>query len=134
MAVSGTINVSMSFVDSTTSSGVVSEKKAALSSADVYTSGKVAVVSGTVGTAVQNIDLTSLNYRNAAGELVTISTVDRCGFVSGNEAFVQFVDIDIKLHSTNNHMAVTSVHNTDDTVHVYTTNGTSSYTLLFYGD
>ena len=46
MAVSGTINVSMSFVDSTTSSGVVSEKKAALSSADVYTSGKVAVVSG----------------------------------------------------------------------------------------
>jgi hypothetical protein len=53
MAVSGTINVSMSFVDSTTSSGVVSEKKATLSSSDAYTTGKVAVVSGTVGTVVQ---------------------------------------------------------------------------------
>jgi hypothetical protein len=127
MAVSGTINVSMSFVDSTTSSGVVSEKKAALSSADAYTS-------GTVGTAVQNIDLTDLGYRDAAGELVTISTVDRCGFISDNEAFVQFVDIDIKLHATDNHMAVTCVHNTDDTVNVYTTNGTSSYTLLLFGD
>ena len=134
MAVSGTINVSMSFVDSTTSSGVVSEKKAALSSADAYASGKVAVVSGTVGTAVQNIDLTDLGYRDAAGELVTISTVDRCGFISDNEAFVQFVDIDIKLHATDNHMAVTCVHNTDDTVNVYTTNGTSSYTLLLFGD
>ena len=94
----------------------------------------MAVVSGTVGTAVQNIDLTDLGYRDAAGELVTISTVDRCGFVSDNEAFVQFVDIDIKLHATDNHMAVTCVHNTDDTVNVYTTNGTSSYTLLLFGD
>jgi hypothetical protein len=134
MAVSGTINVSMSFLDSTTSSGVVSQKKLSLSSADIYTTGKVAVVTGTVGTALQNIDLSSLGYRNAAGEPVAISTVDRCGFISDNEAFVQFVDIDIKLHATDNHMAVTCVHNTDDTVNVYTTNGTSSYTLLLFGD
>ena len=134
MAVSGTINVSMSFVDTATSSGVQSEKKASLSSADVYTSGKVAVVTGTVGTAVQNIDLTSLGYRDAAGNVVAISLVDQAGFVSENEAFLQFVDIDIKVHSTDNHMAVTCVHNTDDTVNVYTTSGTSSYTLLLFGD
>lgn len=134
MAVSGTINVSMSFVDTATSSGVQSEKKASLSSADVYTSGKVAVVTGTVGTAVQNIDLTSLGYRDAAGNEVAISLVDQAGFVSENEAFLQFVDIDIKVHSTDNHMAVTCVHNTDDTVRVYTTSGTSSYTLLLFGD
>lgn len=134
MAVSGTINVSMSFVDTATSSGVQSEKKASLSSADVYTSGKVAVVTGTVGTAVQNIDLTSLGYRDAAGNEVAISLVDQAGFVSENEAFLQFVDIDIKVHSTDNHMAVTCVHNTDDTVNVYTTSGTSSYTLLLFGN
>lgn len=134
MAVSGTINVSMSFVDTATSSGVQSEKKASLSSADVYTSGKVAVVTGTVGTAVQNIDLTSLGYRDAAGNEVAISLVDQAGFVSENEAFLQFVDIDIKVHSTDNRMAVTCVHNTDDTVHVYTTSGTSSYTLLLFGN
>lgn len=134
MAVSGTINVSMSFVDTATSSGVQSEKKVSLSSADVYTSGKVAVVTGTVGTTVQNIDLSSLGYRDAAGNEVAMSLVDQAGFVSDNEAFLQFVDIDIKVHSTDNHMAVTCVHNTDDTVNVYTTSGTSSYTLLLFGD
>ena len=133
MALNGTINVSMSFVDTASSTGVESEKKASLASADVYTSGKVAVVTGTVGTAVQNIDLTSLDYRDAAGNLVTMSYVDRAGFVSENEAFVNFVDIDIKLHATDNHMAISCVHNTDDTVNVYTTNGTSSYTLLLFG-
>ena len=133
MALSGTINVSMSFVDTASSTGVESEKKASLASADVYTSGKVAVVTGTVGTAAQNIDLSSLDYRDAAGNLVTMSYVDRAGFISENEAFVNFVDIDIKLHATDNHMAISCVHNTDDTVNVYTTNGTSSYTLLLFG-
>lgn len=133
MALNGTINVSMSFVDTASSTGVESEKKASLASADVYTSGKVAVVTGTVGTAVQNIDLSSLDYRDAAGNLVTISYVNRAGFISENEAFVNFVDIDIKLHATDNHMAISCVHNTDDTVNVYTTNGTSSYTLLLFG-
>ena len=133
MALNGTINVSMSFVDTASSTGVESEKKASLASADVYTSGKVAVVTGTVGTAVQNIDLSSLDYRDAAGNLVTMSYVNRAGFISENEAFVNFVDIDIKLHATDNHMAISCVHNTDDTVNVYTTNGTSSYTLLLFG-
>jgi len=133
MALNGTINVSMSFVDTASSTGVESEKKASLASADVYTSGKVAVVTGTVGTAVQNIDLSDLDYRDAAGNLVTMSYVDRAGFISENEAFVNFVDIDIKLHATDNHMAISCVHNTDDTVNVYTTNGTSSYTLLLFG-
>jgi hypothetical protein len=123
----------MSFVDTASSTGVESEKKASLASADVYTSGKVAVVTGTVGTAAQNIDLSDLDYRDAAGNLVTMSYVDRAGFVSENEAFVSFVDIDIKLHATDNHMAISCVHNTDDTVNVYTTNGTSSYTLLLFG-
>jgi hypothetical protein len=133
MALNGTINVSMSFVDTASSTGVESEKKASLASADVYTSGKVAVVTGTVGTAAQNIDLSDLDYRDAAGNLVTMSYVDRAGFISENEAFVNFVDIDIKLHATDNHMAISCVHNTDDTVNVYTTNGTSSYTLLLFG-
>ena len=61
MALNGTINVSMSFVDTASSTGVESEKKASLASADVYTSGKVAVVTGTVGTAAQNIDLSLIH-------------------------------------------------------------------------
>lgn len=77
MAVSGTVNVSASFVDTDETTGVVSEKKVSLASADVHTGGKVALVTGTCGTAVVNIDLTSLDYRDAAGELVTLDIVQR---------------------------------------------------------
>lgn len=133
MATSGTINVNFSFIDSTSTTGVVSDKKAALSSGNTYTTGKVAIVTGTVGTAVQTIDLTDLPYRDASGNLVTISEVDHAGFQSNNEAYVHFVDIDVRLHSTDNFLAVSCIHNTDDTIQVFTTAGTSSYSLIMHG-
>lgn len=133
MAVSGTINVSMSFLDSASSSGVESEKKVSLSHAELHTGGKVAIVTGTVGTAVQTIDLTDLPYRDAAGNLVTISEVDHAGFKSDNEAFVHFVDIDVRLHSTGNYLATSCIHNTDDTIQVFTTAATATYSLLMVG-
>lgn len=133
MAVSGTINVNMSFLDSASSAGVEAEKKVSLASANVYTTGVVAIVSGTVGTAVQTIDLSSLPYRNAAGNLVTITEVDHAGFKSDNEAYVHFVDVDVRLHSTDNFLAVSCIHNTDDTIQVFTTASTASYTLIMHG-
>ena len=134
MAISGTINVSMSFVDSSTATGVDSQKKVALSHASLHTTGKVAIVTGTVGTATQTIDLTSLPYRDAAGNLVTISEIDHAGFMSDNEAFVHFVDIDVRLHSTDNFLSVSCIHNTDDTIQVFTTAATATYTLLMHAD
>jgi len=133
MAVSGTINVNMSFLDSASSAGVEAEKKVSLASANIYTTGVVAIVSGTVGTAVRTIDLTDLPYRNAAGNLVTITEVDHAGFKSDNEAYVHFVDIDVRLHSTDNFLAVSCIHNTDDTIQVFTTAATASYTLIMHG-
>ena len=133
MAVSGTINVSLSFLDSSSSTGVEAEKKVSLSSAHTYTTGVVAIVTGTVGTAVQTIDLSSLGYRNAAGELVTISEIDHAGFRSDNEAYVHFIDVDVRLHSTDNYLATSCIHNTDDTVQVFTTAATATYSLLMHG-
>ena len=133
MAVSGTINVSLSFLDSSSSTGVEAEKKVSLSSAHTYTTGVVAIVTGTVGTAVQAIDLSSLGYRNAAGELVTISEIDHAGFRSDNEAYVHFIDVDVRLHSTDNYLATSCIHNTDDTIQGFTTAATATYSLLMVG-
>ena len=133
MALSGTINVSMSFLDSASSTGVEAEKKVSLSHAEVHSTGKVAIVTGTVGTVVQTIDLTDLPYRDAAGNLVTISEVDHAGFRSDNEAYVHFVDIDVRLHSVDNYLATSCIHNTDDTIQVFTTAATATYSLLMVG-
>lgn len=133
MAVSGTINVNMSFLDSAAATGVEAEKKVSLSSANTYTTGVVAIVTGTVGTAVQTIDLSALPYRNAEGELVTITEVDHAGFRSDNEAYVHFVDVDVRLHSTDNFLAVSCIHNTDDTIQVFTTAATATYSLIMHG-
>lgn len=133
MAVSGTVNVSASFVDTDESTGVVSEKKVSLASADVHTGGKVALVTGTCGTAVVNVDLTSLGYRNAAGDEVSLSIVQRMALKANPGAFAEFVDSGEKLKSLCDRVSIECVQNTDDTIHVYTTAGTSTYTLLLYG-
>jgi len=133
MAVSGTVNISASFIDSDETTGVESEKKVSLASANVHTGGKVALVSGTCGTAVVNVDLTSLGYVNAAGETVSMSIVQRMAIKANPGAFAEFVDSGEKLKSLCDLVSISCVQNTDDTIHVYTTAGSSTYTILFYG-
>jgi|OM-RGC.v1.026426386 hypothetical protein len=133
MAVSGTINVSSSFLDSTDSTGVESEKKLSLASADVHTGGKIALVSGTCGTTEVAIDLTSLDYRDAAGDLVSLDFVQRMAIKADPGASAEFVDTGEKLKSLSNRASISCVNRTPDTLHVYTTAGSSTYTILFYG-
>jgi hypothetical protein len=133
MAVSGTVNVSASFVDTDQSTAVVSEKKVSLASANTASGGKVALVTGTCGTSVVNVDLTSLGYRDAAGDEVSLSTVQRMALKANPGAFAEFVDSGEKLKSLGNRVSISCVQNTDDTIHVFTTAGTSSYTMLLYG-
>ena len=133
MAVSGTVNVAASFIDTDEETGIESEKKVSLASANVHTGGKVALVSGTCGTAVVNVDLTSLGYVNAAGETVSMSIVQRMAMKANPGAFAEFVDSGEKLKSLCDLVSISCVQNTDDTLHVYTTAGSSTYTILFYG-
>ena len=133
MAISGTVNISASFIDSDDQTGIESEKKVSLASANVHTGGKVALVSGTCGTAVVNVDLTSLGYVNAAGETVSMSIVQRMAIKANPGAFAEFVDSGEKLKSLCDLVSISCVQNTDDTIHVYTTAGSSTYTILFYG-
>ena len=68
MAVSGTINVNLSAIDTYTAEGVDSEKKVVLSSSDNLPSAEVVVASGTCGTTAVNVDFSQ--FRGADGELV----------------------------------------------------------------
>ena len=133
MAVSGTVNVSASFMDSDDQTGIESEKKVSLASANVHTGGKVALVSGTCNTSEVSIDLTSLGYRNAAGEEVSMSIVQRMAIKANPGAFAEFGDSGEKLKSLCDLVSISCVQNTDDTINVYTTAGSSTYTILFYG-
>jgi hypothetical protein len=80
MAVSGTINVSASFVDTSEAAGVEAEKKLTLSSATVVSTGKVAIVTATVGTAAIEYGPPEGGgflggYRDASGDLVSFDTI-----------------------------------------------------------
>jgi hypothetical protein len=78
--VSGSISVNVEFRDSTTSSGVQSLKTIALRDTTEYTTGKVAIITGTAGTAAVSLGGLSDLYRNASGDLVTVSDLSRIAF------------------------------------------------------
>lgn len=133
MAIEGSISVSFDFNDTASSTGVDVLKKVRLASNEAITAGKIAVVSGTVGTTLQTIDLTSLTYRNAAGDLVTLAEIDRVAIQADRSVYIELVDTGTKIHADDNKVSVSCVHNTDDTLWVYTTSGTSSYAVAFHG-
>jgi hypothetical protein len=142
MAVSGTINVSMSFLDSATATGVESEKKVSLASATVVTGGKVAVVTGTVGTAVIEYGPPGGggflgDYRDADGDLVAFGTIT--GFALRSDAPVSASQPAAASHfvvSDNDEVAFTRVQLSDvgENFRVQKLSaGTCNFSLLIYG-
>ena len=139
--VRGTISVDVAFTDSTTVSGAQSLKTITLRDATEYTSGKVAVVSGTVGTAAVTVDVTDLTYRDSSGTLVffqnpfpirfafsaTGSTLVEC---RGGQVFASSRAV---LFSKNNSVSVSDTDGDTIEIEVIGTAGTASYTLVLYG-
>ena len=111
MAVSGTINVNLSALDTYTTDGVDSEKKVVLSSSDNLPSAVVAVASGTCGTAAVNVDFSE--FRGADGELVSwgsylVST--RIAFAASPSAQLDWDNVsNLRLTSRGNDVAITSL-------------------------
>ena len=155
--VRGTISVDVAFTDSTTVGGVQSLKTITLRDAQEYTAAtdKVVILQGTAGTAQLSFGLLGLtNYRNAAGNLVTLSGVNRIVFAwdagigppftndgltasrnllfygggdeiaQGNEQF--------SLRSFNNIPAMSAANNFLGTPILAPSNRTGSYTIIIY--
>jgi hypothetical protein len=76
MSIEGSFTVDVQFRDSTTVDGAQSFKTIALQSATNYSSGRVAIVTGTVSTTQFQIDTTGLLYRDAAGQIVDFAPID----------------------------------------------------------
>lgn len=140
MAVSGTINVSVSFLDSADSTGVDTQKKITLSSSEIYTAGKVAIVTGTCGTSSGDFhffDPTS--YRDSGGNFVSLGTPRKVAFsASGNRPVELQTDGGGRIvRSANNDAAVTfwntSLGESSFSARVIGTAGTSAYTVVLYG-
>jgi hypothetical protein len=111
MAVSGTINVNLSALDTYTTDGVDSEKKVVLSSSDNLSSAVVAVASGTCGTTAVNVDFSE--FRGADGELVlwdSYLSSTRIAFAASPSAQLDWDDVtNLRLTSRNNAVAITSL-------------------------
>jgi hypothetical protein len=111
MAVSGTINVSLSALDAYATDGIDSEKKVVLSSSDNLPSAVVAVASGTCGTAAVSVDFSE--FRGADGELVSWDswpTSTRIAFVADPSAALDWDSVlPLRMTSRNNEVSVTSL-------------------------
>jgi hypothetical protein len=137
----GRIAVDVQFTDSTTTSGVQSLKTLTLQDATEYTTGKVAIVTGTVGTGVVTIQTSPSQYLDASGENVDFDTDD--GFI--RRIAFQAVGTRCKLDFQGGDLAYSSgAVSVIDTLGVVsggdaltitrdTTAGTASYTLVMYG-
>jgi len=142
MSIEGRIAIDVSFADTATSSGVQSLKKIALTDTQSYTSGKVAIVTGTCGTAAvqawaiaQDID-----YKDANGNAVQMSTVNRIAFQASPSAVVRgsgtWGTIDLTSLSNQPSISAQPVYETPQfggTLNIRTITGTASYTLVLYG-
>jgi len=112
MAVSGTINVNLSAIDTYTAEGVDSEKKVVLSSSDNLPSAVVAVASGTCGTTAVNVDFSQ--FRGADGELVDWAswpTSTRIAFIADPSAALDWdaASLPLRMTSRNEQVAITSM-------------------------
>jgi hypothetical protein len=133
MALNGRINVDVLFHDT---DGTTSLKVVSLEDSTEYTSGKVAVVTGTVGVApVTVLQAGDTTYRDASGQVVSFGTAA----TSVAAAFVKVSADNILLSDGSNSLFIvkdfpTAIKPQGSTITLQSPGPTASYTLVFYGD
>jgi hypothetical protein len=135
MAINGRINVDVLFHDT---DGTASLKVVSLEDSTEYTSGKVAIVTGTCGTTQVAITLNPSEYRDASGDLVSFvspALPDRVAFQAfGGNVVLTNNDLYGELHSGDGSIAVCKWSGVASYVRNTGAPGsTSSYTIVFYG-
>lgn len=129
----GKFHIDVQFTDSVTVSGAKSLKSIALQHATEYSDGKVAIVTGTCGTAAATVSLTPTTYRDSAGDLVSFSSVSRAAFSAAAAGLVKCEGAgDWHLYSRAGQVAVSESFETAS-FSIATTAGTSAWTLVLYG-
>jgi hypothetical protein len=138
MTIEGRIAVDVSFADKADGTNVQSLKRISIADATSYTTGKVAIVTGTCGTAQVSIDFSPSTYRNAEGNVVSFSTVKRIAFsaTAPSPGTLLQDSSGTVLRSVSGSVAVCdSTDSGDDVLSAYVVgeSGTTSYTIVLYG-
>jgi hypothetical protein len=136
----GRFAADVQFTDSTTSDGVQSLKTITLQGASEYDFGKVALVSGTCGTAVVTVPVSPTTYRNSAGNVLSFASVSRVAFSASGPNLVACDGSggcgieDWTIYSRAGQIAISeSLETVAFSVNVYGTTGTAAFTLVMYG-
>jgi len=137
MSIEGRIAIDVNFADSSDATGVQSLKKISLVDTKSYSSGKVALVTGTVGTATVSINTANLSpaYRDASGQVVQFSNVSRLTFQCSRDCVASDEDDSYNRARSNGNVAMCDWQPQGSlvTLEAMFTSGTASYTLVLYG-
>lgn len=138
MSLEGRINVDALFhdKDGTNAVSVVS-----LQSSEQYTTGKVAIITGTAGTAQTTITLSGI-YNDASGSPVIIDQISKVLFSWNNPIGyarrLELIDVDdfalCTLVSRNKEIAASSVSLIVDARLSASANNTGTYTIVVFGE
>ena len=131
MSIDGRISIDAIFHDT---DGTASISVVSLQDSKEYTTGKVAFITGTVGTNQFSFNSYSTPYRDSSGSLVTFSTLSRVVFSYSGSTAKKFNDINgnFLLSSRNNEPATSLVSENVDAL-IESGSGTGTYTILLYG-
>ena len=137
--VRGKISIDVQFADSTAASGVQSLKTITQQDVKEYTTGKVAIVSGTVGTAAVTLwtvgaDGLANLYKNSSGQAVGLLVPVRVAVLgSQNGVFVRETDVlNTDVAYSQGDVAVGSVAG-GSSGEIRGGSGTASFTVVLYG-
>jgi hypothetical protein len=139
MPLEGRIAVDIGFTDTATSSDTVQAlKRISLVDSTSYTTGKVAVVTGTVTTAAvalwsQGSGIQFGGYKDSSGNAVTMGSVSRIALRgSGNGVKVEDEDVGVvELFSVNNDVSIGN--NVGLSLTISALSGTAAFTAVLYG-
>lgn len=138
MAVNGVVTVSVSFLDANDGDVLDRQNEIKLLTQDAYTAATVVVLTGTVGTSAINIDYAPSTYRNAAGNLVSVTSPSRIAFQASGSNYVDLTtDSSSALlgRSRNNVVSLVETSIVAESylvARVNATAGTSSYTAILF--
>lgn len=134
MSIEGRIAVDASFSDLTTGTNSQSLKRLAVTSTDAYSTGKVALVTGTCGTAAVAVAVAPSTFRDSSGAMVSFATVSRFAFSASAPAVCSEAAGVAVAVSDGNRVAVGDSRNGGTAgFNVSAYSGTASYSLLILG-
>lgn len=132
MSIEGRINVDVLFHDK---DGTASLKVVSLQDSQAHASGKVAIVSGTCGTAAVTIQAAPTIYRDSSGSLVSFSEINRFVIKSGSRGLLVTNPV-TSLDANATSVISQSIADLDDSGQlptIRTNAGTTTYTIVMYG-